>query len=84
MVVNNPPASAGDRRCKRLSFSLWAETISWSRKWQPTPVILTGQSHGQRSLADNNPWGHRELDTTERLRTHKNRQARPKNKTKLF
>ena len=41
----------------------------WRRKWQPTPVFLPGKSHGQRSLAGYSPWGHKELDTTERL-TH--------------
>ena len=25
--------------------------IPWRRKWQPTPVFLAGESHGQRSLA---------------------------------
>ena len=34
----------------------------WRRKWQPTPVFLPGESHGQRS-----PWGRKELDTTEPL-----------------
>ena len=29
------------------------------RKWQPTPVLLPGKSHGQRSLVDCSPWGHR-------------------------
>ena len=33
--------------------------------WQPTPVLLTGGSHGQRSLVGCSPWGHRESDTTE-------------------
>ena len=33
--------------------------------WQPAPVFLPGKSHGQRSLADYSPWGHKELDTTE-------------------
>ena len=23
--------------------------MDWSRKWQPTPVFLTGKSHGQRA-----------------------------------
>ena len=36
---------------------------------QPTPVFLPGESHGRRSLADNSPWGHKELDMTERLST---------------
>ena len=38
--------------------------------WQPTPVFLPGESHGQRSLAGYSPWGHKELDTTERLHFH--------------
>ena len=36
----------------------------WRRKWQPTPVFLPGESHGQRSLTGHGPWGHRESDTT--------------------
>ena len=39
----------------------------WRRKWQPTPVLLPGKSHGWRSLVGYSPWGHRESDTTERL-----------------
>ena len=39
----------------------------WRRKWQPTPVFLPEKSHGQRSLADYSPWGHKELDRTEWL-----------------
>ena len=34
---------------------------------QPTPVFLPGESHGQERLAGCNPWGHKELDTTEWL-----------------
>ena len=33
----------------------------------PTPIFLPGEFHGQRGLAGYNPWGHKELDTTERL-----------------
>ena len=36
-------------------FNLWVGKIPWSRKWQPTPVLLPGKSHGQRSLAGCNP-----------------------------
>ena len=36
---------------------------------QPSPVFLPGESHGWRSLADNSPWGRKELDMTERLNT---------------
>ena len=41
--------------------------LSWRRQWQPTPVLLPGKSHGQRSLVDCSPWGCEESDTTERL-----------------
>ena len=27
----------------------WAGKIPWRRKWQPTPVFLPGESHGQRN-----------------------------------
>ena len=39
-------------------------------KWQSTPALLPGKSHGRRSLIDYNPWGHKELDTTEQLHFH--------------
>ena len=43
----------------------------WRREWQPTPVFLPGELPGQRSLMGYNSRGHKELDTTERLRhTH--------------
>ena len=32
-------------------------------------VFLPGESHGQKSLAGYGPWGHKELDATERLNT---------------
>ena len=37
-----------------------------------TLVFLPGNFHGQRSLADHNPWGHKESDTTEQLSTMNN------------
>ena len=40
------------------------------RQWHPTPVLLPGKSHGQRSLAGCGSWGHLESDTTERLHSH--------------
>ena len=36
-------------------------------KWQPTPVFLPGESHGQRSLVGYSPWGRKELDIIEQL-----------------
>ena len=38
--------------------------------WQPTPVLLPGESHGGRSLVGYSPWGRKESDTTERLHFH--------------
>ena len=42
----------------------WVGKIPWRRKWQPTPVFLPGESHGQRSLEGYGPWGRKELNTT--------------------
>ena len=47
------------RRCKRCGFDPWVRKISWSRKWQPTPVFLPRKFNGQRSLAGYSPWGRR-------------------------
>ena len=46
-------------------FNPWVGKIPWTRKWQPTPVFLPGESHGQRSLVGYSLWGHKESDTTE-------------------
>ena len=40
---------------KRLQFEPWVRKIPWRRAWQPTPVFLPGESHGQRSLAGYSP-----------------------------
>ena len=42
----------------------------WRRQWHPTPVLLPGKSHGQRSLVGFSPWGREESDTTEGLHLH--------------
>ena len=56
--VNNLPARQDS----------WVEKIPWRRKWQPTPVFLPGEFHGQRSLAGCSPWGHKQSHMTEWLR----------------
>ena len=43
---------------------------SQRRQWHPTPVLLRGKSHGQRSLVGSSPWGLEESDTTEPLHFH--------------
>ena len=40
------------------------------RRWHPTPVLLPGKSHGQKSLVGYSPWGREESDTTERPHFH--------------
>ena len=54
-------------QCGRLQFNPWVRKIPWRRKWQSTPVLLPGKSHGQRSLVGYSPWCRKELDMTERL-----------------
>ena len=55
----------------RVTESLCLITLSlWRRQWPPTPVLLPGKSHGQRSLVGCSPWGRKESDTTERLHFH--------------
>ena len=51
-------------QCRRHRYHPWVGKIPWRRKWHPTPVFLTGKSHGQRSLAGSSPWSHKESDTT--------------------
>ena len=41
--------------------------ISWRREWLPTPLLLPGEFHEQRSLVGYSPWGHKESDATEQL-----------------
>ena len=58
-------ASGKCRRCKRHRFGPWVWKIPWRRIWQPTPVFLLGEFHGERNLAVYSPRGCTESDTTE-------------------
>ena len=49
---------------------LQCSAFFWRRQWHPTPILLPGKSHGQRSLVGCSPWGHWGSDTTERLHFH--------------
>ena len=53
------------RRCKRHEFDPWVGKTPWRRAWQPPPVFLPGESHGQMSLAGYSPQDHTKSDTTE-------------------
>ena len=57
-VKKNLPA--GDLlQCRRPGFNPWVGKIPWRRKWQPIPVFLPWESHGQRSMMGYCPWGHK-------------------------
>ena len=55
-------------QCRSRGFNPWVRKIPWRRKWQPTPVLLPGESRGLRGLTSySRPSGRKELDSTERL-----------------
>ena len=62
-AVKNPPAV----------WQIWVRSLDWEDPLEEgmatTPVLLPGESHGQRSLAGYSPWGCKESDTTGRLST---------------
>ena len=49
-----------NQRCK---FDPWVKKIPWRRAWQPNPVFLLGEPHGQKSLVGYSPQGLTESDT---------------------
>ena len=53
------------RRYKRRGFDLWVGKVPWRRAWQSTPVFLSGEFHGQRSLVSCSPQGPTESAMTE-------------------
>ena len=61
-------------KCLPAMWETWVQSLGREiprrRKWQPTPVFLPGESHGQRSLVGYSPWGRKESDMTERLHFH--------------
>ena len=61
LVVKNLLSNAGDVR--DVGSIPGSGRFPWRRAWQPTPVFLPGEAHGQRSLVGYSPWGHKELDT---------------------
>ena len=64
-MVKIPPANAKDITD---AGSIPESGRSPGRKaWQPTPVLLPRESHGQRSLVSYSPCSRKELDTTERV-----------------
>ena len=64
LVVNNPLANAGDMR---PGFDPSVSKIPWRKAWQPSPVILPRESHGQSSLAGYSPQDRKESNVTEAI-----------------
>ena len=63
LVVENLPANAEDVR--DTGSIPGSGRFPWRRAWQPTPVFLPGESHGQRSFVGYSAWGRKESDTAE-------------------
>ena len=62
-MVENPPAVQ----------ETWVPSLGWEDplgKGTATPIFLSGEFHGQRSLAGYSPWGRKESDMTEQLSLH--------------
>ena len=57
-------------QCGRPRLDPWVGKIPWRNKWQPTLVVLPGESYGQRRLADYSPWGSKQSDMAEQLHYH--------------
>ena len=69
--------SIGSLRVRQDSgFTFNFTFMHWRRNWQPTPVFMPEESHGQRRLAGYSPQGRKESDTTEQL-THSHSRWEP-------
>ena len=62
-ALKNLPASAED--AGNTGSIPGSGRFPWRRKWQPTPVFLSGKPSGWRSLMGYNPGDGKESDTTE-------------------
>ena len=56
-------------QCRRPRLHPWVRKILWRKAWQPTPVFLPEESHGQRNLVGYSPWGRKQSDTSENTHT---------------
>ena len=65
-----PDSSDGNESPRGSGFDPWIGQILWRREWQPIPIFLPGEFHGQRSLVGYSLWGCKESDTTEATNTH--------------
>jgi len=58
-LVNN---QSGNARDAGEESSIPGREDSWRRKWQATPVFLSGKAHGQRRLVGRSPWGQQRVE----------------------
>ena len=68
LVVKNPPVKAGRRKSR--GFNPSGQEIPWRRAWQPTPVFLPGEAHGQRSPISYSPRVAKSQTQLKQLSTH--------------
>ena len=61
-AVKNLPARQEPQETRVQSLGQGDPT---EREWQPTPVFLPGEPHGQRSPAGYSPWGRKESEMME-------------------
>ena len=67
---DDPEGWDGEGGGRQVQDGEYMYTHGWFRQWHPTPVLLPGKAHGQRSLVGCSPWGCEESDTTEWLHFH--------------
>jgi len=48
--VSGKEPTCQSKRHKGHGFNPWVRKIPWRRNWQPTPMPLSGESNGQRSI----------------------------------
>ena len=65
--TTEPPGKPSGICCAVLSRPVVSDSLWPKRKWQPTPVLLPGKSHGRRILVGYSLWGCKESDTTKWL-----------------
>ena len=64
-LIKNPPSIGHWLLTQEAAgISLCSLPLAWRRKWQSTPVLLPGKSHGQRRLVGYSPWGRKWSDKT--------------------
>ena len=56
-MAKNPPANAGEE----VGVQSLGQEISWRRAWQPNPIFLPGESHGQGSMVGCSSQGHKRI-----------------------